>query len=77
MGEEDAYSMVKRLIYGSALLMEESKESPVTLRENVTSKKGLTFEALKVLEEGGQEKLYSDAIDAAYKRARELEDQES
>ncbi len=60
------------LIEGSAKLMIDSHESFETLRNNVTSKGGMTFEALEVLKNNNLESIFKDALDAAYKRGKEL-----
>ncbi len=72
VAEEEAYQMAKELLFGSSKMMIESDLSPETLREQVTSKKGITYEALKVFEGQGLEKMTFSAIEAAYKRAKEL-----
>jgi len=70
--EEKAYQMAKELLFGSSKMMMQSEHSPETLRDQVTSKKGITYEALKTFEAEGLERITFDAIEAAYKRAKEL-----
>ncbi|MCP8897452.1 hypothetical protein KYK29_21215 [Shinella daejeonensis] len=50
------------------------EETPVTLREQVTSPNGTTAAALNVLmrPESGLQSLLTSAVDAAKKRSREL-----
>lgn len=72
VGEEKAYQMAKELLFGSSKMMIQSEYSPETLREQVTSKKGITYEALKIFETEGLERITFEAIEAAYKRAKEL-----
>ena len=57
---------------GAAEMMLQSSESSQTLRDNVTSKGGVTFEALKVFEEKGLGIIIEEALKAAHKRTMEL-----
>lgn len=58
---------------GAAQLAEHSKDSPETLRRNVTSPGGTTQAALDVLMQGnGLQILLNEAVDAARKRSVEL-----
>ena len=52
--------------------MKKSEESFMELRKNVTSKGGVTFEALKVMEESNLEETLVTALEAAYKKTKEL-----
>ena len=52
--------------------MQQSSDSPEVLREKVTSKGGTTEAALKVFSEKKLEEIFGLALDAAYKRAKEL-----
>jgi pyrroline-5-carboxylate reductase len=53
----------------------ESSEDAAILRQRVTSPGGTTEKALQVLEHGGLRALFSDALNAARARSRELADQ--
>lgn len=57
---------------GSAQLILESRESLETLRDNVTSKKGVTFEALEEMKDHKLVNILRGAIDRAHKRVVEL-----
>lgn len=57
---------------GSAQMILDSGLEPLTLRENVTSKKGVTYEALKIFSEMGLEKILDLGIDKALERIEEL-----
>ncbi len=70
-----ANSMIKQTIYGASKLMLESYESPESLRNMVTSKKGVTSEALEVFKQNNLEQIFSNALNAAYQRAQELSDE--
>jgi pyrroline-5-carboxylate reductase len=70
--EEEAISMVNQMIYGSAKLLKDSNESAELLRNKVTSKKGVTFEALKILKESRLEAAFNAAIDKTIERSKEL-----
>jgi pyrroline-5-carboxylate reductase len=72
LSRENAEEMVLQTMLGSVNLMLESGQPPAELRRNVTSKGGTTERALKVFEEAGLERIVSDAVRAAFERAREL-----
>jgi pyrroline-5-carboxylate reductase len=72
LSQEDATVMVLQTMLGSVQLMLESGKTPDELRRNVTSKGGTTEQALKVFEEAGFKRIISDAVRAAYERAKEL-----
>jgi len=57
---------------GSAALLGQMKLDPQVLRHKITSKKGTTEAALKILEAKGFESIVRDAVAAAYKRSKEL-----
>jgi len=71
--EELAHRLARVTVTGSGELVHRSRESPVRLRENVTSPGGTTLEALKVLmAPDGLQSLMTRAIAAATRRSREL-----
>ncbi|EQC48051.1 pyrroline-5-carboxylate reductase [Bacteriovorax sp. Seq25_V] len=57
---------------GSAELILQSNKSLDTLRDNVTSKKGVTYEALAEMKENKLELILNSAIDRAHRRVTEL-----
>jgi pyrroline-5-carboxylate reductase len=59
-------------ITGSAAMLQESGLDAATLRKNVTSPNGTTAAALSVFADKDLEKIISDAMMAAKKRAQEL-----
>jgi pyrroline-5-carboxylate reductase len=65
-----ATELVRQTVKGGALLAQD--EAFETLRKNVTSPNGTTEAAIKILQNGGFEKLLQDAVMAAMKRAKEL-----
>ena len=67
-----AKAMVLQTMIGSAHLMESTGAEAADLRQSVTSKGGTTAAALGVFEEEGLKNIVARAVDAAYKRAREL-----
>ncbi len=69
---EMAKAIVLQTMLGSARLIETSGKEPAELRHMVTSKGGTTAAALGVFEAGDFKSLVARAIEAAYKRAREL-----
>lgn len=69
----EARDIVEELFIGASKLM--SKRHDITLDElidQVTSKGGVTIEAVKVYRENNLTKISSDALDAAFKRSQEL-----
>jgi pyrroline-5-carboxylate reductase len=58
--------------FGAAKMALEGGEEPAVLRAHVTSPGGTTEQALRVLEAGGIEKLFDEAVRAATRRAHEL-----
>jgi len=69
---EMAKAMVLQTMLGSARLIETSGKEPAELRQMVTSQGGTTAAALGIFEAGDFKNLVARAIEAAYKRAREL-----
>ena len=69
---EISQKMIKQTFFGASKLMVESDKSPEELRNTVTSKNGVTYEALNVFNEKGLDEIISLALDRAYDRAKEL-----
>lgn len=68
-----AMQLARQTVIGSAALAREEKDTPAkTLRENVTSPKGTTEAALKVLMDGRAQEIFDEALSAAKKRGEEL-----
>ena len=57
---------------GAIALLEQLKESPKTLRRNVTSPGGTTEAAIRILDENGVKDSLIHAIQAAARRSKEL-----
>ena len=72
ISEERAFQVVKELFAGSFLLMEQSPDSFKTLRKKITSQGGATHEALAHLKSKNLQELFNQAMERAYKRAKEL-----
>lgn len=70
-GRVPAKEIVAQTFFGSSGLM-KSEKSFEELRLQVTSKKGVTFEALEVLKNEDLQGLFRQAFEAAYKRTLEL-----
>ncbi|MBC7713143.1 MAG: pyrroline-5-carboxylate reductase [Rhizobacter sp.] len=71
----DAREIIAQTFLGSAKLMEKAVQENIsfeTLREQVTSKKGVTFEALQIMEKNGLDHIMGGAFTAAYKRTLEI-----
>lgn len=60
--------------YGAAKMALEGGTDPAELRRRVTSPGGTTERAIQVLQEGQVERLFTEAIEAATSRSRELAD---
>lgn len=69
-----AEKLARQTVIGSALLAQDSPDTPVAqLRQNVTSPGGTTEAALKILiAEDGVQEIFDRALAAASKRAEEL-----
>jgi pyrroline-5-carboxylate reductase len=72
LDQENADLLVRQTLLGAAILLAGSKESPMELREAVTSPNGTTAAALSVFEDRAFQDLIIDAISAATDRAGEL-----
>jgi len=72
LSKEDADKLTRQTLLGSATLLSESSESAEQLRKNVTSPNGVTYEAIKVMQANGLEKIVGDGMTAAVKRSCEL-----
>jgi len=71
---ETARMLVEQAASGATALVAASPDTPLSqLRENVTSKGGTTFEALKVFTEQKMPEIVSEAMQAAIRRAQEME----
>lgn len=72
LNKKMASRIVSQTIFGSSKMVKESIESPEVLRAKVTSPGGTTAAALEVLEKNHLKEIFSDAVKAAQKRAKEL-----
>lgn len=74
-GRVPAKEIVSQAFFGSAALMNAASNVDTSfeeLRTQVTSKKGVTYEALEVLKNNNLQDVFSKAFEAAYKRTIEL-----
>ena len=69
---EMARQLVLTTVHGASRLLQESGREPAELRRMVTSPGGTTAAAVARLEEGQYGELMRAAVDAAYRRAKEL-----
>jgi pyrroline-5-carboxylate reductase len=67
-----AHELLVQTVVGSAVMLRESGEHPVTLREAVTSPAGTTIAAIRELEKHGVRAALLAALEAARDRSREL-----
>jgi pyrroline-5-carboxylate reductase len=72
LSRSEAGELVLQTMLGSAQLLQKSGRPPDELRKDVTSRGGTTERALQVFESGDFAKLVSEAVKAAYNRAKEL-----
>jgi len=72
LAPSDAKRMVAACLKGSGSLLKSSEDSSEELRKKVTSKGGVTAEALRVISESGFEQTMEKALDAALNRTLEL-----
>ncbi len=70
--QDMAQELVLQTMLGSAHLIQKSGKEPAELRRMVTSPGGTTAEALLQLEKGGFAELVSQAVSAAYNKAKRL-----
>ena len=70
--KEFSKNLVAQTLLGSAVLLKNSPDDAETLRNKVTSKGGVTFEALETLKEYKLEEAFKTALDRAKKRSIEL-----
>ncbi|RLB87061.1 MAG: pyrroline-5-carboxylate reductase [Deltaproteobacteria bacterium] len=70
--KSDALTLILETIKGSVKLLEETGETPLSLRKKVTSKGGTTEAALGVLEKHSVKDFLIKAIIAAAQRSRQL-----
>lgn len=74
-GRVPAKEIVSQTFFGSSALMHADQNKAISfeeLRNQVTSKKGVTQEALVVLKDNHLQEIFSSAFEAAYKRTLEL-----
>ena len=70
-----AHELIVQTAIGSAVMLRDSGEHPVTLREAVTSPAGTTISAIRELENHGVRAALLAALEAARDRAREIAEQ--
>jgi pyrroline-5-carboxylate reductase len=72
LSHEDATLLTIQTIVGAAELLDQSGDSPTTLREKVTSPNGTTAAALASFGDSGLKEIVAKAMAAAAKRSQEL-----
>lgn len=70
--EEEAKKIVRGTFFGASKLLKESEDCSGKLIQKISSKGGTTEAALKYMEEEGADKIIQEAVEKAYKRAKEL-----
>ncbi|MFY1678180.1 MULTISPECIES: pyrroline-5-carboxylate reductase [unclassified Streptomyces] len=69
---DKAHDLIVQSAVGAAVMLRDSGEHPVRLRENVTSPAGTTINAIRELEDHGVRAALIAALEAARDRSREL-----
>jgi len=69
---DTAITLTMKTIEGALKLMQESKQTPETLRQNVTSPGGTTEAAFQILDSNRIKEIFIEAISRAAERSREL-----
>ncbi|MFJ4439448.1 pyrroline-5-carboxylate reductase [Streptomyces sp. NPDC088923] len=69
---DKAHELIVQAAVGAAVMLRDSGEHPVKLRENVTSPAGTTINAIRELENHGVRAALIAALEAARDRSREL-----
>jgi pyrroline-5-carboxylate reductase len=69
-----AHDLIVQTALGAALMLRDSGEHPVKLREAVTSPAGTTISAIRVMEDHGVRAAMLAALEAARNRSQELAD---
>jgi pyrroline-5-carboxylate reductase len=72
LSQEDATTLTIQTIVGAAKLLDQSGDSPTTLREKVTSPNGTTFAALNSFNDSNISATVAKAMKAARDRSQEL-----
>lgn len=72
LSREIALDLAVQTIQGAARLLQETKEHPGKLKDQVTSPGGTAIAGLHTLEQGGLRTTIMNAVEAATKRAKEL-----
>jgi pyrroline-5-carboxylate reductase len=72
LSKEDATTLTIQTIVGAAKLLDQSGDSPTTLREKVTSPNGTTFAALNSFNDSDISATVAKAMKAAHDRSQEL-----
>jgi pyrroline-5-carboxylate reductase len=72
-----AHDLIVQTAIGSAIMLRDSGEHPVKLREAVTSPAGTTISAIRELENHGVRAALLAALEAARDRARQIAEQQS
>jgi pyrroline-5-carboxylate reductase len=67
-----AHELIVQTVVGAAVMLRDSGEHPVALREAVTSPAGTTIAAIRELENHGVRAAFLSALEAARDRSREL-----
>ncbi|HLG78609.1 MAG TPA: pyrroline-5-carboxylate reductase [Ktedonobacteraceae bacterium] len=70
--EETTRKLLIQTLYGSAKMLQETGQPPSELRRQVTSPNGTTMAGIAVLEQGGAQQLFIQAVQKATQRAAEL-----
>lgn len=75
LAREQAYQLTVATFIGAGELAQSSHEPPEILRQRVTSKGGTTHAAIVSMDESHIKELFSNALHAAHRRAKDMGDE--
>lgn len=72
LDEQVAESLALQTVLGTALLIDETAQSPAAVRKSICSPGGTTLAALSAMEEAGFDAVFDAGVAAAVRRSKEL-----
>lgn len=72
LSEQVAESLALQTVLGTALLIDETGQSPAAVRKSICSPGGTTLAALSAMEEAGFDAVFDAGVAAAVRRSKEL-----
>jgi len=72
ISRKDAYKLVSQTVIGAGKMVQETGIHPGELKDRVTSPKGTTIRAIRVMEENGFRGIVMNAVEASYLAAQKI-----